>query len=189
MRPSPGVTVLQYFLISPPQEVSSFLIPAANLSSITFIMSVCAYAMLEMLTHKGGAQASRRSICFIYCPLAINSEANEAGCDDLRMMTVTIAWTKGQRTGVSVSPATPSARLTPTCPSSDNGCNDTDRAVPPTRIFAPAPTPKEMSPLAPTKRPVSTPGRIALELPRTAHTMTPPAVMPISRPMRFILPT
>src|SRR6185436_21188625 len=95
---------------------------------------------------------------------------------------------KDQRTGVSVSPATPRARLTPTCPSTDSGCNDIPCAVPPTRTFAPAPTPTEISPLAPTKRPVSTPGRTAPVLPITPHAITPPAVKPISRPMRFILP-
>ena len=49
--------------------------PVANFSSVTVIMSVCAYAKLEMLTPKGRSAilASRRSVCFIFCPFAINS--------------------------------------------------------------------------------------------------------------------
>src|SRR5262245_66472928 len=50
----------------------------------------------------------------------------------------------------SVSPATPSARLTPTDPSTDSGCNAIDRLDPPTSAFAPTPRPSAMSPLAPT---------------------------------------
>jgi hypothetical protein len=186
MRPSPGVTVLQYFLISAPQDVSSFLKSAANLSRIAFIMSVCAYAMLEMLTLKEEHNfASRRS----YVSSVVLSLLERLQADlKLRMMTVSTNVHKSQRTGVSVIAATPNARLMPTCPSNDRGCNETDCAVPPIRRLAPAPTPKEMSPLAPTKRPVSAPGFVALELPRTAHAMTPPAVIPMSRPTRFILP-
>src|SRR5262245_38566987 len=53
----------------------------------------------------------------------------------------------------SVSPATPSARLTPTDPSTDSGCNAIDRLDPPTSAFAPTTMPSAMSPLAPTSVP------------------------------------
>src|SRR6476646_1032588 len=42
MRPSPGVTVLQYFLMSLEQALSSFATLAVNFSRIVFPRSACA---------------------------------------------------------------------------------------------------------------------------------------------------
>jgi hypothetical protein len=50
----------------------------------------------------------------------------------------------------SVSRATPSAKLTPTWPSTDNGCREIVRWDPPTSTLAPRPRPNEALPLAPT---------------------------------------
>src|SRR5262249_24458571 len=50
----------------------------------------------------------------------------------------------------SVIPATPSARLMPTCPMTDSGCSITDRREPPIKTLAPAPRPSDASALAPT---------------------------------------
>ena len=87
-----------------------------------------------------------------------------------------------------VIPATPSARSTPTCPSTESGCSEMDLFVPPIRALAPTPMPSAISPLAPTKRPVNAVRCILLEDARTPHAMTPPAVTPRSRPMRLMTP-
>jgi len=50
----------------------------------------------------------------------------------------------------SLNPATPSARLMPTCPSTDNGCSEMVRFDPPTNTLAPSPNPRDALPLAPT---------------------------------------
>ena len=42
------------------------------------------------------------------------------------------------------------ATFTPTWPSTESGCNETELCEPPTKAFAPTPTPSEISPLAPT---------------------------------------
>jgi hypothetical protein len=54
------------------------------------------------------------------------------------------------RTLRSVMPATPSARLTPTLPSTDSGCSAMERCDPPTSALAPTPTPSEALPEPPT---------------------------------------
>jgi hypothetical protein len=50
----------------------------------------------------------------------------------------------------SVSRATPSAKLTPSWPSTDSGCREIVRSDPPTSTLAPKPRPNETFPLAPT---------------------------------------
>src|SRR5262249_39542981 len=56
----------------------------------------------------------------------------------------------GYRDGSSLRPATPSARLTPTCPPTESGGGVIVLLDPPISKFAPTPTPTETSPLAPT---------------------------------------
>src|SRR6187551_1709359 len=54
MRPSPGVTLLQYFLISEAQVFSSFVIFAVSFSTIVFPRLVCADAdPADKITSKG----------------------------------------------------------------------------------------------------------------------------------------
>jgi hypothetical protein len=54
MRPSPGVTLLQYFLISEAQVFSSFVIFVVSFSTIVFPTLVCADAdPTDKITTKG----------------------------------------------------------------------------------------------------------------------------------------
>jgi hypothetical protein len=63
-------------------------------------------------------------------------------------------------TALSFSIDTPSAMLTATDASSERGCRAKVRPEPPTRMLAPAPTPRPMSPETPTYSPASAPGAI-----------------------------
>src|SRR4051794_20628377 len=71
MRPPPRVTVLQYFLISFPQELSSFWMPAVSFARTAFIVSPCANAALGSVTPGGSIRtiARMRRLIFIDCPL------------------------------------------------------------------------------------------------------------------------
>jgi len=61
-------------------------------------------------------------------------------------------WVTAKQSAVylSVSRATPSAKLTPSWPSTDSGCREIVRSDPPTSALAPKPRPNDISPLAPT---------------------------------------
>src|SRR6478752_7480644 len=72
MRPSPGVTVLQYFLISSSQALSSFVILAVNFSRIVFPRFVCAEAdPIDKVTSNSNSPrlTSKRMEIFIERPL------------------------------------------------------------------------------------------------------------------------
>src|SRR5467141_3642855 len=77
MRPSPGVTVLQYFLMSLAQAFSSFVILAVNFSRIVFPISVCADAgPADKTASKGNSPSltSNFTVIFIERPLMTGSE-------------------------------------------------------------------------------------------------------------------
>src|SRR4029077_4586194 len=77
MRPSPGVTVLQYFLISSAQEFSSFVASAANFCWIAFVISACADAGLDDKMTSNGTNprpARKCTVFFIDRPLITHSE-------------------------------------------------------------------------------------------------------------------
>src|SRR5277367_3048487 len=77
MRPSPGVTSLQYFLISSAQEFSSFAVSAASFCWMAFVISVCADAEATDKTASSGSSPSVVSKCvgfFIDRPLILASE-------------------------------------------------------------------------------------------------------------------
>src|SRR5450631_2142866 len=82
MRPSPGVTSLQYFLISSAQEFSSFAASAANFSWIAFPISVCADAApIDRITGKAKSPslASKCIVFFIDRPLMTGSQPSPNG--------------------------------------------------------------------------------------------------------------
>src|SRR6266850_923865 len=77
MRPSPGVTVLQYFLMSLAQAFSSFVILAVNFSRIVFPISVYADAgPADKTASKGNSPSltSNFTVIFIERPLMTGSE-------------------------------------------------------------------------------------------------------------------
>src|SRR5437763_6351505 len=87
----------------------------------------------------------------------------------------------------SVRLETPRDRLIPTDPSTESGCKAIERPVPPNRRLAPTPTP--IAPLALTYVPASAPRFGPTVGANTPHAMTPPAVIPTSRPIVPITPT
>ena len=77
MRPSPGVTARQYFLMSLAQAFSSFAILAVSLSSIVFPRSACADTEpTDKMTSKGTSPslANNFTVIFIERPLMTGSE-------------------------------------------------------------------------------------------------------------------
>src|SRR6267143_18007 len=79
MRPSPGVTVLQYFFMSLAQALSSFATLAVSFSRIVFPRSVCAETRpTDNIARKGNSPslASKRIVIFIERPLMTGYELN-----------------------------------------------------------------------------------------------------------------
>src|SRR5450759_5344188 len=87
-----------------------------------------------------------------------------------------------QNTGRNLSEETPRATLMATEPSSETGCSAKVRPEPPTRTLAPTPTPRPMSPEAPTYSPANAPAGIPMVGANTAQPNTPPAEMPMLSP-------
>src|SRR5258708_2005610 len=80
MRPSPGVTVLQYFLISLAQALSSLATLAVSFSRIVFAISVCADTeptdtMASNATSP--SLASNFTVIFIERPLMTGSQTEQ----------------------------------------------------------------------------------------------------------------
>jgi hypothetical protein len=152
MRPSPGVTVRQYFFMSFAQALSSFATLAVSFSSIVFPRSVCAQTGLtdNMVANKGNnpSFASKRILIFIERPLMTGFE--------LTRFCRWVMKTEGRIphiiycAKVSVRLETPRDRFIPTDPSTESGCKAIERPVPPNRRLAPTPTPTPIAPLAPT---------------------------------------
>src|SRR6478735_2801589 len=152
MRPSPGVTVRQYFLMSLAQALSSLATLAVNFSRIVFPRSACAQTgPANNRARKGSSPsfASKRILIFIECPLMSGYELTGIR----RPVTMEVEG------GISLIPHcanesvrldTPRDRLIPTDPSTESGCKAIDRPVPPKRRLAPTPTPTPIAPLAPT---------------------------------------
>jgi hypothetical protein len=77
MRPSPGVTVLQYFLMSLAQALSSLTTLAVSFSTIVFPRSVCAETgPVDKMASKGNnpSLASNFTVILIERPLMTGSE-------------------------------------------------------------------------------------------------------------------
>src|SRR5467141_3413267 len=194
MRPSPGVTVLQYFLMSLAQAFSSFVILAVNFSRIVFPISVCADAgPADKTASKGNSPSltSNFTVIFIERPLMTGSEPSLLRRNRRRVaMEAEGCFSHNPHCAkASVSFETPRERLTPTDPSTESGCKAIERPVPPNKRLAPTPTPTPIAPLAPTYVPASAPRAGPAVGANTPHAMTPPAVMPTSRPIVPITPT
>ena len=77
MRPSPGITVRQYFFISLAQDFSRFSIRAVSFSRIDFPIFVCACAEpTDKMTSVGNnpSLAEKRIVVFIEGPLMTGVE-------------------------------------------------------------------------------------------------------------------
>src|SRR5437762_13808288 len=104
--------------------------------------------------------------------------------DSARCLSLYLHWARE-----SVRLETPRDRLIPTDPSTESGCKAIERPVPPNRRLAPTPTPTPMAPLAPTYVPASAPRLGPVVGAKTPHAISPPAVIPTSRPIVPITPT
>src|SRR6476619_2893479 len=85
MRPSPGVTVRQYFFMSVAQAFSTFSIRAVSFSKTNFPIFVCACAEPTDRTASIGnspSLAEKRMVVFIEGPLMTGSEPD--GCVERR---------------------------------------------------------------------------------------------------------
>ena len=83
-------------------------------------------------------------------------------------------------------PATASMAIDP---SRDTGCKATLRFEPPTSTLVPTPTPKPISPEAPTYSPASAPWGIPDAEPKTAQANLPPPLIPRSKPTVLMAPS
>src|ERR1700750_2122205 len=152
MRPSPGVTVLQYFLMSLAQALSSLVTLAVSFSRIVFPRSVCAETEpTDKMASKGNnpSLASDFTVNFIERPLMTGSEplsfVEVAAMEAEGCYLHYPHWAKE-----SVRLETPRDRLTPTDPSTESGCKAIERPVRPNRRLAPTPPPTPIAPPAPT---------------------------------------
>src|SRR5712664_3453698 len=127
MRPSPGVTVLQYFLMSLAQAFSSFVILAVNFSRIVFPISVCADAGPTDKTASNSnnpSLASKRIVIFIERPLITGSEPSGfvevAAGSRWRLRDAFRSYPHCAKASVRLE--TPRDGLTPNDPSTERGC-------------------------------------------------------------------
>src|SRR5450432_3831895 len=140
-RPSPGVTLLQYFLISRAQALSSFATLAFSFSRIAFPASVCAEAdAIDDIANndKVTSWVNKRNVMFIGRPLMTDCEP----CDLLGVAAAIGIRVEGGSSLIphcaraSVRLEIPRDRLIPTDPSTESGCKAIDRPVPPNRRLA-----------------------------------------------------
>jgi hypothetical protein len=155
MRPSPGVTVLQYFLMSLAQALSSFATLAVSFSRIVFPTSVWAETEpADKIASRDNnpSLAGKRIVIFIDRPLMTGYDPSgfvEGAAGPRWGLRVTFR-SCPHCAEASVRFETPRERLTPTDPSTESGCKAIERPVPPNRRLAPTPTPTPTAPLAPT---------------------------------------